>query len=180
MKRFHIILFIVLINSVLGNHMIAQKGGGDYRRKGVFLEILGNGLLATVNYDMRFNKNRQDGLGFRVGIGGLSVNGTDNAGLSVNAGILTIPFEINYLSGKRRSAFEAGLGLTPLFISAKIKLDDEKFGGSGSGTNGFLSLGYRYQPINKGFLFRINWTPIINSYGISPAWFGISFGFSFR
>lgn len=180
MKHLYLLICIVLISTLSINSLNAQKDTKDYRRKGVFLELLGNGLLATANFDMRFNKNRQDGLGFRVGIGGLSVNGTDNSGLSVNAGILTIPLEINYLAGKRRSALEAGLGLTPLFISTKIKLDDEKFGGSGSGTNGFLSLGYRYQPINKGFLFRINWTPIINSYGFSPAWFGISFGFGFR
>ena len=159
---------------------VSAQEGSDYIRKSVYLELLGNGLAYSVNYDMRFKKNQQDGLGFRIGAGGFSITGYDSDGVEVKGSLLTFPIELNYLIGKKRSALETGIGVSPLFLGAKIEVDDEKIGGTGSGANVFLNLGYRFQPLKKGFTARINWTPIINSGGFIPAWFGISLGYSFR
>ncbi len=172
-------LLLTVLFSIFSIDSFSQSSG-HYTRQSVFVEVLGNGLLATLNYDTRLNKNRQDGLGLRIGVGGLSVSGTSDAGVSVSAGVVTIPLELNYLMGKKRSAFEIGAGLTPLILSAKLKTDNDRISGTGSSVNGVISFGYRYQPLNKGFLFKLDWSPIFNSIGFSPAWFGISFGYSFK
>lgn len=150
--------------------------------KAIFVEALGNGMGISANYDMRVKRGVQDGLGFRAGIGGLSINGTDENGQSLDASILTFPLAVNYLIGKRRSAFEAGLGITPLYATAAI-YDANNAGitdAKGWGASGFVNLGYRFQPLKNGFVFRIDWTPAFNSTGFSPAWFGISAGIGFK
>jgi len=40
------------------------------RRKTVFLEVLGNGLIASGNFDLRLKPAQNDGLGLRAGVGG--------------------------------------------------------------------------------------------------------------
>lgn len=171
-----LLVTVMLIKAVT----VSAQEGSDYIRKSVYLELLGNSLAYSVNYDMRFKKNQQDGLGFRIGAGGFSITGYDSDGVEVKGSLWTFPIALNYLMGKKRSALEAGLGVTPLILGAKIEVDDEKIGSTGSGANVFFNLGYRFQPLKNGFTARINWTPIINSGGFIPAWFGISLGYSFR
>ena len=53
--------------------------------------------------------------------------------------------------------------------------------GSGSGgtaVGGTATIGYRYQPSNGGFLFRIGFTPFFAEDGFAASG-GISLGFSF-
>ncbi len=179
MKKYSLSSCLMFVMIFYMTNLISQSESST-RRKAVFIEFLGNGLLISGNFDMRFKKGQQDGLGFRAGFGGLTITGIDEAGFSAKAGIFNFPLELNYLVGKKRSAFEGGIGLTPLYLNAKLKIEDSKISGSGFGANGFISIGYRFQPLDKGFLFRINWCPIINSSGISPAWFGLSLGYSFK
>ena len=68
----------------------------------VYFELGGAGIIYSFNYDGRFSKY-ENGLGFRVGIGGASVNGE---------GYFAVPFQINYLAGARGKYLEAGLGAT--------------------------------------------------------------------
>lgn len=150
--------------------------------KAIFVEALGNGMGISANYDMRIKRGVQDGLGFRAGIGGLSVNGIDENGQPADASIVTIPLSVNYLLGERRSAFEAGLGITPLYGNTTV-YDSNSAGATdikGWGASGFINLGYRFQPLRNGFVFRFDWTPAFNSTGFSPAWFGISAGIGFK
>lgn len=150
------------------------------RRKAVFVEGLGNGIFLSGNFDMRFKPDQNDGLGFRAGIGG-GVFNDNNDGSTNSFGLLTFPLSVNYLVGKKRSSFESGIGLTPLINNVSIQsIDNEFFNRSGLGVSGFLNIGYRFQPINNGFMFRINWSPAFNSAGFSPRWFGLSLGYSFK
>jgi hypothetical protein len=48
-----------------------------------------------------------------------------------------------------------------------------------STTFGHLSLGYRYQPAQGGFLFRAAVTPIFGKGFFVPYYAGISFGYKF-
>lgn len=130
--------------------------------KSVFFELGGPGL-ASFNYDMRF-QHKEDGLGFRVGFGGFSVE---------NSSLLFVPVGVNYLLGKDgRNYFEVGGGITA--VSAKNN-SDETFGT----TFGHLNFGYRLQPSNGGFLFRAGIVPIFNKDGFIPYYAGISFGYKF-
>lgn len=155
-------------------------GAFSQRRKTVFVEALGNGLTVSGNFDLRLKANQNDGLGLRAGIGGGSLDGTDEQGNSASVGIITFPLAVNYLVGKKRSAFESGIGITPIYVSASGTIDDNDFSGKGLTLSGFLNLGYRYQPLNNGFMGHIKWTPAINSSGFSPSWFGVGIGYSFK
>ena len=153
-------------------------------RKAVFVEALGNGLLLSANYDMRLKKGVQDGLGIRVGMGGFSFDAFDTEGLIVDVGVISLPLEVNYMVGKKRTAFEAGIGTTLVYATASVNdftsPDNDLLTARGFGATGFLNIGFRAQPLNNGLIFRINWNPGFNSSGFYPTWFGMSLGYSFK
>jgi hypothetical protein len=159
-----ILLFVVVV-------CLAATTVSAQANKSVFIEILGNGLGFSANFDARFAK-KENGLGCRAGIGIFPGSG-DNDLLSFSS-ILTIPVGLNYLAGKGPHYFEGGLGTT--FISGSVKFFDEEAKG-----NGFIfvpSAGYRYAAKGKGFQARIAITPLIGGGG---AYFfgGVSVGFAF-
>ena len=154
MKKF-LLLFILIC--FLISPVIAQSGA-----KTIFFEAGGPGL-ASINYDMRISP-KQDGLGFRVGLGGFSFGGE---------GALFIPVGLNYLLGKDgKNYFELGGGFTG--VTSTDNTDD--FLGS---SFGHLNFGYRLQPANGGFLFRAAIVPVFTSEGFIPYYGGISFGYKF-
>ena len=129
---------------------------------------------------MRLKPNQNDGWGLRAGIGGASLDGTDDLGNSASVDIISFPLAVNYLVGKKRSSFETGFGITPLYTAVDAKIDNGLFSGDGLTVVGFLTAGYRFQPIKRGVAFRVAWTPAVSSGGFSPAWFGLSLGYSFK
>ncbi len=156
----------------------------DTRHKNIYVEFLGSHILLGVNFDMRLNKGQMDGIGLRGGIGGLHVSvedGDDEADL----GLVTFPLEFNHLIGKRRSSFETGIGILPAYatISGEGEFTDyEYIEAEGFGIAGaFLTLGYRLQPLNNGFMLQINWNPLIlRNSGFRVGWFGLSLGMGFK
>ncbi len=153
-----------LVFSVLSISVFSQSAA-----KSVYFELGGAGL-ATVNYDMRFQK-KNDGFGFKVGIGGYKVD-QENA--------LFIPLGVNYLIGKdERNYFEIGLGLTIVSIKEIIYNNGATSSDNFSSSFGHAFFGYRLQPKNGGFLFRAGLTPVFNKDGFIPYWAGVSFGYKF-
>lgn len=140
--------------------------GDDKRAQNVFVEIGGQGLLFTANYDSRFSK-RRDGLGGRAGIGYIANEG-DHA--------TTIPLSLNYLLGKGRHFFEVGLGAT---IIATGGNESFFFNGNNSNVIGTMSFSYRLQPVDSGFAFRVGFTPIFNKDFFIPYYAGLSLGYTF-
>lgn len=139
-------------------------------RKAIFAEALGNSLL-SLNYDMRLQRFKNDGLGIRAGLG--LGQQFDNSFSDFNR-FIAVPVTINYIFGAQRHGIETGVGITP-----QIAL-------SNSGTSdqikplGFFNLGYRYQPLKDGLLFRATWAPHLDSGSIQYIWLGASIGYSFR
>lgn len=132
------------------------------RAQSVFFE-LGGASVAGFNYDTRFG-NKQDGLGGRVGVGGVMIDGD---------GATFFPLGINYLVGKDgKNYFELGGGVT------LIKSSDNS-GDLLTTTFGTLNFGYRYQPKANGVLFRVNISPIIANETFFPFYGGISLGYKF-
>lgn len=135
MKK-NILFLVILVLSY--NSMSAQKAAMS-----VYAELGGAGL-ASANFDMRLLK-KEDGLGFRVGIGGFSVTTSYSTGSSTiedRIGITTIPLELNYLLGKNeRNYFELGGGATIVVVSNKNsnRVDNGRF----SSSFGHLYFGYR-------------------------------------
>lgn len=139
----------------------------ERRAQNVFVEIGGQGLLFTANYDSRFS-NRRDGLGGRVGIGYLASDGDK---------VTTIPLSLNYLLGKEKHFFEVGLGAT--FLATKGNQDSFFFDENNSNVIGTMSFSYRLQPVDNGFSFRIGLTPVFNSDFFIPYYGGLSLGYTF-
>lgn len=163
--------FIVVISFLLiVFEFKASAQDSTARAQNVYVELAGQGLLFTANYDTRFTKSR-NGIGGRAGIGFLSIDG---------ATVTTIPIGLNYLLGKGKNFFEVGLGAT--YLSAKTGDDDDDdffFDDEDlSGLVGTMSFGYRLQPVDSGFSFRGGLTPLFNKNTFLP-FYGLSFGYTF-
>lgn len=154
-------------------------------RNSIYVELLGNGLLYSCNYDHLFTES----FGMRVGVGYFPYH-------EVSLG--TLPLLGYYLIGSGSHKIELGLGvcvvLQPEYqgFSWMSAPDDQVEGNSVLGT---ATLGYRYQPADGGFVFRAGVTPFFGnfrrdkstSYYVSEyenvfkaqLWGGISFGYGF-
>ncbi|AKD03426.1 hypothetical protein POKO110462_05615 [Pontibacter korlensis] len=159
----------------------AQSLASDSYKKAVFVEAFGQGLHGTVNYDMRLKKGANNGFGLRIGIGGIFTGTFNNDAENKIMGVVAFPAGVNYLSGESRSSFEAGIGLAPFYAETDIysPTKPEFIEKNGWNTNGYLNLGYRFQPIEEGFMFRLSWTPLLSSAGFLAQQFGASAGYSF-
>lgn len=149
------------------------------RRKAIFIEALGSGGLFSANYDMRFKPDQNGGWGFRAGVGigeDLPVEvykQREYFGYYADR-YLTIPLNINYIIGERRSGFETGITLTPELTNRKLENDPQVKLWT------FLNAGYRFQAIKKGLLIRAAWTPGLVNKSFAPLWAGVSLGYSFK
>ena len=161
------LLLLFLSVLVKGQESGSTSSENGKRAQNVFVELGGQGLLFTANYDSRFSK-RRDGLGGRAGIGYISIGG-DNAS--------TVPLSLNYLLGKGRQFFEIGLGATLLATSGND--NSFLFNENNSNIIGTMSFSYRLQPIDRGFSFRAGLTPIFNKNFFIPYYAGLSLGYSF-
>lgn len=128
--------------------------------KTLYGEIGGPGVL-SINYDQRFKGEK--GLGFRAGIGGISV---------VAGGFFTVPVALNYLIGSKSNYFELGAGISSITIYNGASFFDQ----NASALFGHISFGYRYQPEQKGFTGRIFISPIFVEKMFFPVYGGISAG----
>jgi hypothetical protein len=136
-------------------------------RNAFYVELLGNGLLYSLNYDRLF----ADQISGRVGIMLIGAANDTSA-----AGVIAAPILANYLFGRGNSHFEAGIGITLMSgaVENVEEIEEEGF----SGAVGTATLGYRYQRPGGGFVFRAGLTPFFGGGGILP-WFGLSFGYGF-
>lgn len=163
-------LSVFLITCFMSLSAYAQRdlpsASSPFSRHSVFLELGGNALAYSINYDYRLLEH----VSARAGLGyfGLSQGGG-------NGSVLFVPLMVNYLTGTGSSHFEIGAG--PVFSSIGGKFIN--FDRSYSGVLGITStIGYRLQPRDGGFHFRIGLTPVFAA-GFFLPWLGISFGYSF-
>ncbi len=147
-----------------GKKNTGSAGVFSGRKKYLFVEGLGNGVGISANYDVRLKPGQNHGFGLRAG-----------AGFAGNQ--ISIPLGVNYIAGKKRSGFEAGLGITPL-----IKIDDYRdFIAYSRPTPSldaipFLTAGYRLQSSN-GFLLRLNGSLTLIDGNLYVPFPGLSFGY---
>jgi hypothetical protein len=169
-KRFALLLTVLSLLLICSRASWAQ--GGKIASNSLYLEILGNGAVYSLNYDRMFS-NSMSG---RIGIMNIPVDeatsGVDEDDAKV--GLTTLPIMINYLKGGNHK-LEIGGGVVVIIVSADIK---EIGTIVGSGVVGTATFGYRYQPRAGGFNFRIGFTPIFGQGGFVP-WGGLSLGYSF-
>lgn len=155
-----------VIYSAKTDTTVAEPSGE--RAQTAFFEVGGPGLALTVNYDARFG-HRRDGFGYRVGAGYFATDGNN---------VFSVPIQINYLYGKGRSMVEIGGGTT--FLNSHGNPNGKTFIFDRiTGFIGTATIGYRYQPEEKGINLRIGFVPIFYDEGIIAAG-GISVGYTFK
>lgn len=153
-----------VVNLILLFFMLPDNSSAQTHGNNVFVELGGPGV-ASINYDMRF-QNKENGLGFRVGIGGFSIDGSSS---------LFVPLGLNYLISKDdKNYFELGAGVT--FVSTNASPSD---GVDFNSNFGHLYFGYRRQPKKGGFLFRAGIVPIFGKGFFLPFYAGVSCGYKF-
>jgi hypothetical protein len=135
----------------------------------VFVEGLGSAGLYSLNYDHRFSEDFSLRAGF-------AIYGGENTSTGAQATIVIVPITANYLAGGENHNFEMGIG--PLFGGGSVS--DTEYGPLATG--GFAgvtsTIGYRYQPSDGGFVFRIGVIPFYSADKFQ-VWGGLSFGYSF-
>jgi hypothetical protein len=145
--------FIIAIFAVI--QLPAQE---SFKRNALYVEMLGNGLVLSANYERQMST--KPGLGLHLGVG-------------LGNAKPVFPFGAKYLIdvAGQRSFFELGAGVT-LADEGQWHLNAK----SESYSAGFIpSVGYRYNA-PKGFMWRINYTPVFNKYRTELLFFGLSIG----
>ena len=117
------------------------------KKNAVYLELLGQGLLYSVNYDRILLVGNKLALSGRVGLSYYPDTGF------FDTNTIAIPIEFNLLVGKGLTYFEFGLGGTYM-----QGLDKSSFSKSLLAS---LRLGYRYQKDDGGLMCRIGFTPLL-------------------
>jgi hypothetical protein len=145
-------LLVLLVLLPLQAFSQNDKQPGSRGASNLFIELAGNAGVLSLNYDRRFS-NSDNGIGGRIGVG----FGTTPGHFFPQA-VVTVPVVINYLAGNGPNYLEAGAGVT---------MGVEKFGGKyrsdGRSVYFVPSIGYRRQPISRGFTFRAFVSPFIAS-----------------
>lgn len=148
-------------------HQVAEPPESNGRKRAyAFIEFGGAGSALSAQFDQRFYADRNDGLGFRAGLG----NYND---------VISIPLGLNYIFGKKRSGLELGLGLTTFF---NLEKDNDSFEKDNSvGLSSLFTIGYRLQSYN-GFMLRLNSSVIydFDGNGIFPYYPGLSIGYRIK
>ena len=143
----------------------------DFARNSIFVELLGNGVLYSLNYDHKFF----DHASARIGFSYIPLSGGSSSNPDDRVQVLLVPILVNYLVGNGNSRLELGAG--PLLAGVSANVENETINGVGNG--GFTgTIGYRLQPRDGGFLFRIGLTPIISA-ELFQVWGGLSLGATF-
>jgi len=149
-------IFFFSLAIIAAIQLTAQK---SFKRNAVYSEILGNGLVISVNYERQLGD--KPGLGLHFGIG-------------LRSSKPIFPFGAKYLFGKQKSLFEIGAGVTvaerEVWETNYNQFKENPY------SPGFIpSVGYRYNA-PKGFMWRINYTPVFNKYRTELLFFGVSIG----
>jgi hypothetical protein len=138
----------------------------NLKQNQLYLELAGNGLIYSINYERFLSEDFTIRGGFGITPGLIFVEGT----------FIHIPVTASYLIGSKTSKLELGLGAT--YFAG----EDTEIFGLDAGDQSLIILtgivGYRYTSPG-GFVFRVLFTPLYNSEEDSYFYpsFGLSFGF---
>jgi hypothetical protein len=147
----------------------------QFRRNALYVELGGQGLLYSINYEHRIGQH----LSLRAGFTSWSFHGGLLTILGIEKLSMTaFPVMVNYLTSPMKSShLEIGAGVMPSFFSGKTLFTGSEGADNQSLLVGTASIGYRYQPPDGGFFFRVALTPLLGrNIGYTG---GLSFGLTF-
>lgn len=148
----------------------------------IYVELFGNGILYSINYDRLLSTNGNLKISARVGFSYVDIDLFDE----IKGTVIPIEF-LGWMGNKRHLEF--GVGLSSQFVEVK---DVSILGPTQQVTSNAYYLtgrvGYRRQKPDGGFVFRAGFVPMFllsesNSDASSRSefvpWFGLSFGYAF-
>jgi hypothetical protein len=182
-------LWILLPAVALATPALADRLGTDRvenrdANNSFFIEAGGPGLLYSVNYE----RIVENDFGLRVGASYASLSASAGSS-SASATFATFPVIASYLGLREGNhTLELGAGGTMVYASGAASGTGIAASGSGMTALGTALIGYRRQPVNGGFQFRIGLEALVgkglalsnpdpNSIGVLP-WMYMSLGFS--
>lgn len=188
MKKVNLIFVLLLLLFMQPKRSSAQLYDGRfYNRNGVFLEVLGNGFMYSLNYERLIKDAGRVKHGWRLGIG-YSPFAIGKAG---KISLLDVPLEYNFFFLRKKHHPEIGIGLTYERLSIKTTLPETHYNTSVTITSTdtivtitqekhehvqkvintrFMivpRIGYRYEKPNGRLSIRVGFTPLITVYGIA-------------
>lgn len=146
-------------------------------RNAIFAEVLGNGLLYSINYERMVPDWN---IGLRAGASFIAYQVSDASG-SGALRLISFPIVASYYWGTTAHKLQLGLGATILSFAASTDSTGTKFSGDvdGLGVAATAVVGYRYWPYEHGISFGIGFTPLLRTTkGLLP-WGGADFGYAF-
>jgi len=161
-----------------------SRAGERDANNSFFVEAGGPGLLYSVNYE----RVVEDDFGLRVGFSYASFSASSGSA-SASAAFMTVPVIASYLGLRSGNhALEVGAGATIVYASGSGSSGPIAGSGSGMIPLGTALIGYRRQPVDGGFMFRIGLEALVgkglalsnpdpSSIGVLP-WMYLSLGFS--
>ena len=141
----------------------------------IYLELGGNGLLYSANYERFMTPN----VSLRGGLSYVSVEGTSGTA-SASVSLLTFPLMVNYFVGGGSAKLELGAGMTLTKFSGSSstgfgdEIEEGAFVPIGAGT-----VAFRLSPPGGGFNFKIGWTPFFHPDIGLFNWGGLALGAGF-
>ncbi len=161
-------LCIILFFLTASSHSFAQAGSNKMNT--VYVELGGNGLFLSANYERQIFKITPLNIHVGVGIYGITPS------------YVTLPFGINYLLKLRKTNSFIDIGFGATYTKADVQLYSmvEHRDNNYINSNFIIiipSIGIRHQT-NKNYMYRFSFTPVFNQYDGLP-YVGFSIGKSF-
>jgi len=171
--------FSLLVFLACGSPCLAQAGAAPIARNAVYLELLGNGGLYSVNFEHILH----DTLALRVGFATWNSPAIFYDGTPPDR-FTTVPVTVSYLLGGGERKLELGGGVT-FGRATRDRFASDRRNFSFSSLTGII--GYRSQPLGRGYLFRAGVTPFYSFDQGDDAYpdpgftlsAGVSFGYRF-
>jgi hypothetical protein len=154
----------------------AKKHHGREAKNAIYVDLLGPGVVYSLNYDREIF----DDVSARIGISYLSVSASDGLGESAASSYLSIPITASYLGiGSKSNMLEVGGGVAIISYKGEAVVDTEGAEEDGTLLAMTALVGYRHQPADGGFVFRVGLSPMmVFSSGFLP-WGYLSLGAAF-
>lgn len=186
MKSLSTLSLVVLAFFALAGSAAAQERTA---KNSIYAEGLGSGLTYSVNYERLVHTD----VGVRAGLSYMSFSSSASAGgatASSSSTWLAFPLTASYLGISSGShALELGGGATVIYTSGSAEAMGASASASGMTAYGDVLVGYRLQPVDGGFQFRVGFTGLVGkglgldvtdpeAIGFLP-WFHLSLGGSF-
>jgi hypothetical protein len=145
----------------------SDSEGEREAKNAIYVDLLGPGLFYSINYDRMLTDDLSARIGFSyLSFGASAGDGTGTASASAEFSYWAVPVTVSYLGiGSDSNMLEVGGG--PVIMNVKgsgvVETDDTASGAEASATVFAMTgmVGYRHQPADGGFVFRVGASPVM-------------------